>query len=198
MALAKRPNGLHRFYCKGIAVFKTLKSTLIYENAWLKLREDIIQRPSGKEGLFGIVEKPHFAAIIAIQAGQIYLVEQYRYAIDKRSLELPMGAWNDQPDADPTLLALGELQEETGYKANQIELIGFQYVDKGTATHGCHVFFASDLSFVGKKLDEEEEDLVSVVMPIEEFEGKIVDGSVFDATTIAAYGLAKLKGLVND
>lgn len=177
-------------------MYKVLKRTQVYSNPWLALREDIIQRPSGAQGLFGIVEKPNFAAVIAIQDGHIYLVEQYRYAIDQRSLELPMGSWNEQPDVDPIQLALGELQEETGYLANKIEPIGFQYVDKGTATHGCHIFFATDLEFVGQKLDEEEEDLELIVMPLRDFEDKIIQGSIFDATSIAAYGLAKLKGLV--
>jgi ADP-ribose pyrophosphatase len=58
------------------------------------------------------------------------------------------------------------------------------------------VFFATGLTFVGKNLDPEEEDLESLAMPLVEFEQKIVDGEILDACTIACYGLAKLKGLV--
>ena len=177
-------------------MIKTLSSKIVYKNKWMTVREDIIERDSGAEGLFGVVEKPDFAAIIAIENNKIHLVEQFRYPVAQRSLELPMGGWPDEPDADPLELALGELQEETGYFANQIQKIGFHYVDNGGATVGCHVFFATDLEFVGKDLDAEEEDLVSLTLTIAEFEQKIIQGEILDACTIACYGLAKLKGLL--
>jgi len=177
-------------------MIKTLSTKIVYQNKWMKVREDIVERQSGAEGLFGVVEKPDFAAIIAVEHDRIHLVEQYRYPVSQRSIEIPMGAWPEQPDADPMDLALGELQEETGYFANQIKQIGFHYVDNGGATLGCHVFFATDLEYVGKKLDAEEEDLESLSLPISVFEQKIVDGEILDACTIASYGLAKLKGLV--
>ena len=107
-----------------------------------------------------------------------------------------MGAWSGKPDADPLQLAIGELQEETGYKANKIEKYGFHHVDNGCTTQGCHLFFATDLKFVGKNLDAEEEDLTSVKLSLIEFEKKIIDGQILDACTIAAYGLAKLKKLI--
>ena len=177
-------------------MFKVLSSREIYKNKWLKLREDTIERASGAKGIYTVVEKNDFAVIIAIKDNQIQLVSQFRHPIQERTLELPMGAWPEKPNADPTELALGELQEETGYKAKHIEKIGFQYVDNGGATVGAHIFFATDLEFVGKNLDEEEADLESLELPIAEFEAKIINGDVTDATSIAAYALAKLKGLV--
>jgi 8-oxo-dGTP pyrophosphatase MutT (NUDIX family) len=177
-------------------MFKVLSSREIYKNKWLKLREDIIERASGAKGIYTVVEKNDFAVVIAIKDKQIQLVTQFRHPIQQRALELPMGAWPEKPDADPTELALGELQEETGYKANHIEKIGFQYVDNGGATVGAHIFFATDLTFVGKNLDAEEEDLESLEMPVAEFEAKIVNGDVTDATSIAAFALARFKGLI--
>jgi 8-oxo-dGTP pyrophosphatase MutT (NUDIX family) len=177
-------------------MIKTIETKEIYRNKWMSLREDIIERESGKEGLFGVVEKPNFAAIIAVQDGQIQLVEQYRYPIKQRVLEIPMGGWPEKPDADPLDLARGELQEETGYVAGHIEKIGFHHVENGGSTQGCHVYYATDLSFKGKKLDDEEEDLVSLTMSLEAFEQKIIDGTIQDGCTVACYGLAKLKGVI--
>lgn len=179
-------------------MFKQKSTTPIYKNPWLSLREDIIERPNGEEGLFGIIEKPNFAAVVAVQDGHIYLVEQYRYAINLRSLELPMGTWpNHLEDTGSTeALALAELKEETGYHADHIEPLGFHYVDKATSTHGGHIFFASQLTFVGQALEDEEADLKVTILPISEFEAKIINGDVVDAATIAAYGLAKLCGKV--
>lgn len=177
-------------------MFKTLSSIQQYQNPWIKVREDIIERPSGAKGLYGVVEKPDFAAILAIQDGYIHLVEQYRYPVKQRSLEIPMGTWPKLQEIEPTQLALAELQQETGYKANHIEKIGFHHVDNGTSTQGCYIFIATDLQFVGKSLDPEEEDLTSTKITLAEFEQKILQGEILDACTIACYALAKLKGLV--
>ena len=173
---------------------KTLSTEIKYKNRWMTVHEDIIERASGNEGLYSVVEKNDFAAVLAVENGCIHLVEQYRYPIKQRSLELPMGAWQDQPDMDPTELALAELQEETGYTAAHIEKLGFHYVDNGGSTQGCHVFLAKELTFVGKKLDAEEEDLTSTLLPLPEFEQRIIQGDILDACTIACYGLAKLMG----
>ncbi len=177
-------------------MIKTISSTAKYKNKWITVNEDVIERPSGARGIYGVVEKNDFAAILAIENGYILLVEQYRYPIKERSLEIPMGAWSGKPDADPLQLAIGELQEETGYTANKIEKYGFHHVDNGCTTQGCHLFFATDLQFVGKNLDAEEEDLISVKLSLPEFEKKIIDGQILDACTIAAYGLAKLKKII--
>ncbi|EAR08599.1 NUDIX domain-containing protein [Reinekea blandensis] len=177
-------------------MFKTLSRKTVYQNRWMKLHEDIIERPGGIEGLFGVVEKPDFSAIIAVDNGHIHLVEQYRYPIGQRSLELPMGGWPEQPDADPLALARGELQEETGYVAEHIEQIGYHHVDNGGGTMGCNVFFATGLTFSGRNPDPEEADLEPMTLPLTEFERRIKDGEILDACTIACYGLAKLKGLV--
>jgi 8-oxo-dGTP pyrophosphatase MutT (NUDIX family) len=177
-------------------MIKTISSVVKYKNQWITVSEDIIERQSGAKGLYGVVDKLDFAAILAIEDGYIYLVEQYRYPVKQRSLEIPMGSWAEQPNADPMKLALGELQEETGYQAGCIEKIGFHHVDNGGSTQGCHVFLATDLIFVGKNLDAEEEDLTSMRLSLSDFEQKIIDGVILDACTIACYGLAKLKGLV--
>lgn len=79
---------------------QTLDSKVVYENKWLRLREDRIRRSSGHEGIYGVVEKPDFAIILPIEGDTVYMVEQYRYTIKQRQLELPQGAWEANPDAD--------------------------------------------------------------------------------------------------
>jgi ADP-ribose pyrophosphatase len=58
---------------------KTLESKVVYENKWMRVKEDRIRRASGAEGIFGVVEKPDFVVIIPISNGCVHLVEQYRY-----------------------------------------------------------------------------------------------------------------------
>jgi len=46
---------------------ETLASRIVYENRWMRVREDKIRRPSGAEGIFGVVDKPDFVVILAIE-----------------------------------------------------------------------------------------------------------------------------------
>jgi ADP-ribose pyrophosphatase len=81
---------------------ETLGTRCVYENRWMRVREDAIRRRDGSEGVYGIVEKPDFVVIVPVEEdGRIHLVQQYRY---------PVGT----PGADPADMARGELQEETG------------------------------------------------------------------------------------
>ena len=175
---------------------ETLASRTVYKNKWLTVREDKIVRTSGKEGIYGVVEKPDFAIILPVHKDTIYLVEQYRYTIGSRQLELPQGAWEDNPKADPCELAKGELKEETGMLADEMIYVGFQYLAYGFCNQGYHIYLAKGLTQGKQSLDVEEEDLKIVPMPLQKFHEKVVGGEIKDASTCNAYGIAKLKGLL--
>src|SRR5690242_13270078 len=95
---------------------RTLSSREVYRNPWLRVREDQIERSNGKKGIYGVVEKDDCAVVLPLEGDKIYLVEQFRYTIGQRTLELPQGGW-ESPDVDPEELARGELREETGLVA---------------------------------------------------------------------------------
>src|SRR5271170_753596 len=97
-------------YREVLMSIKTLSSREIYRNPWLRLREDQIERSNGTNGIYGVVDKEDGAIILPIHGDTIYLVEQFRYTIQQRALELPQGGW-EMPDVDPEDLARGELQE---------------------------------------------------------------------------------------
>ena len=175
---------------------KTLSSRVVYQNKWMTLREDRILRESGNEGIYSVVEKPDFAIVIAVEDGLVHMVEQYRYPVGERQLEFPQGAWEENPDADPQVLAAGELQEETGLIAKQWDYVGYQYLAYGLCDQGYHIFVARDLTMTQKNLDPEEEGLLSKTISVKELEAKIVAGEIKDATTCNAFGLARLKGLL--
>ena len=175
---------------------KTLSSRVVYQNKWMTLREDRIARESGNEGIYSVVEKPDFAIVIAVEDGLVHMVEQYRYPIGERQLEFPQGAWEENPDADPQVLAAGELQEETGLIAKRWDYVGYQYLAYGLCDQGYHIFVARDLTMTQKNLDPEEEGLLSKTISVKELEAKIVAGEIKDATTCNAFGLARLKGLL--
>jgi len=175
---------------------ETLESRIVYQNKWMSVREDKIRRASGAEGIFGVVDKADFVVILPVQDGFIHLVEQYRYPVEQRFWELPQGSWEENPNADHAELAAGELREETGLVANKMIYLGHQYHGYGYSSQGFHTYLATELSMTATKLDQEEEGLISQKVSIGEFEAMIVNGVIKDATTVNAYGLAKIKGVL--
>ena len=101
----------------------TLASREVYRNHWLRVREDEILRSNGARGIYGVVEKDDCAIILPIDKGRVWLVEQFRYTIQERALELPQGGW-EMEAVDPEELARGELKEETGLVAARDDLSG--------------------------------------------------------------------------
>lgn len=179
-----------------MAEIKTLASTIVYENKWMRVKEDKILRESGAEGIFGVVEKPDFVVIIPMGDNYIHLVEQYRYPVRARYWELPQGSWEENPDADPLIIAAGELREETGLVAGKMVYVGYQYLAYGYSNQGYHIYLATDLQQDSRALDSEEEGLVARQFSLAEFERMIIDGTIKDATTVNAYGFARLKGFI--
>lgn len=172
-----------------------LDSKIVYQNKWMLLREDKIQRRSGAQGIYSVVEKPDFALIMPVQDGEIYMVEQYRYPVGRRFWELPQGSLEKQDDLSLDEVAAIELKEETGLISKNMIYVGEQFVAYGYSTQKCHIYFATKLEQKSAKLEEEEEGLISKKIRLVDFEKMIIDGTIQDAATINAYLLAKLKGL---
>ena len=170
-------------------------STVVYKNRWMSLREDAIVRSDGSAGLYSVVEKPDFAVIAAISEGEIYLVEQYRYPVQRRFWELPQGSWEEQT-VDPLVLARAELREETGLTAASMLHVGRLYLGYGYSTQAYDVFLATQLAQGETQLDAEELGLVAKAFKLEIVEEMIRNGQIMDATTVATFGLLRLKGLL--
>ncbi len=177
------------------AEIETTGSTVVYRNRWMVLREDVIVRADGSEGLYGVVEKSHFATIAAVQDGLLYLVEQYRYPVGERFWELPQGT-SDDPAIEPLALARLELRQETGLVAATMVHAGRLFQGYGYSTQAYDVFLASDLEQHELQLDVEEQGLIAKAFPLGAVEDMIRDGTIKDATTVAALGLLRLKGLL--
>ena len=170
---------------------RTVSSREIYRNAWLRLREDQIERSHGARGLYSVVDKDDCAIIVPLEGDTVYLVEQFRYTIQQRALELPQGGW-ETADVDPEELARGELREETGLRAAQMTHLGTLWVAYGFTRQKLHVYLATGLTAGETDRDAEEHDLVVRPMRIAEFEQRMLDGTIRDDCTIAAWGLYRM------
>jgi len=166
----------------------TLSTREVYRNQWLRLREDRILRSNGREGIYSVVDKDDCAIILPIEDGHVWLVEQFRYTIQERALELPQGGWETE-NVNPEELARGELKEETGLHAAEMTCLGFLWIAYGFARQKQHVYLATGLTMTERDPDDEEHDLVIHTKTLAEFERMLLDGTIRDASTVAAWGL---------
>jgi len=135
----------------------TTSTKVVYENRWMKVREDAVQFPDGSSGIYGVVDKEDFALIIPRHDnGDFQLVQQYRYPVEGRYWEFPQGSWETRPGTDPALVALGELEEETGLRSNSLVKLGHLFEAYGYSNQGFHIYLADQLESGGKERDHEE------------------------------------------
>jgi 8-oxo-dGTP pyrophosphatase MutT (NUDIX family) len=167
----------------------TLSSREVYRNHWMRVREDEILRSNGQPGIYGVVDKDDGAIILPIDSGdRIWLVEQFRYTIQERVLELPQGAW-ERAIENPEELARGELKEETGLEAERMDYLGFSWIAYGFARQRHHVFVATGLTMTQNKPDAEEHDIAVRPVAIADFERMMIEGKIRDGCTHAAWAL---------
>ena len=180
--------------------YLTLSSRIAYENRWLRLREDVIRRPDGSDGLYGVIERDDFVVVAAVddtdQGCRVMLVEQFRYPVGRRLWELPMGMWEQRPEATPAEIAAGELAEETGLLASALRQAGTLFQAAGYSNQKGHVFLATGLARTTVAREASEQAMVARAFPLPEVEARIADGRIVCMVTIAAFGLLRVKGMV--
>ena len=168
---------------------RTLSTREVYRNHWLSVREDSIERNIGAKGIYGVVDKHDCAIIVPIDGDHIWMVEQFRYTIGERALELPQGGW-ESDNINPEELARGELREETGLIAGRMTELPWMWIAYGFARQRQHVFVAEELAPGDHQRDAEESDMEIIRMPISRFEQKLGNGEIRDVCTLAAWTVA--------
>ncbi|MBC6459590.1 NUDIX domain-containing protein [Actinomadura sp. HBU206391] len=176
----------------GEPTIRRLSSRIVYENRWMTVREDLIERPDGSQGVYGLVEKPDFALVVPAERGGFHLVEEFRYPIGRRTWSFPQGGYPDRRTGDHEELARAELAEETGLRPGVLTRLGFLHSAHGTSNQGFHAFLATDLEPGEARREHEEQDMRQRFVTRAEFEQMIRDGAITDDATLAAYTLLML------
>jgi 8-oxo-dGDP phosphatase len=166
---------------------------MVYQNRWLSVREDQIERPDGSHGIYSVIDRPDYAVVIASENGGFHLVDQYRYPVAGRYWEFPQGSLPGREPHDLLETARTELSEETGLRARSLVLLGMLFSWHGASGQQCAVFLATDLEHGAPHREVEEQDMRHQWFPRSEFERMIRAGMIKDDSTLAAYTLLRLR-----
>jgi ADP-ribose pyrophosphatase len=113
--------------------------------------------------------------------GTVALVRQWRYAINKYSLEIAAG--RIEKGQSPEEAALRELEEEVGYRAKTIQKVCEFLVAPGYCEERIYTYLATDLEESNQHLDDDEEIEV-VRLPLSEALALVEAGEIDDAKSM--------------
>lgn len=169
-----------------------VSTRVAYLNKWMTVREDAIRRPDGSDGIYGVIDKPAYALVIAKDGDRFRLVEQFRYPLGMRRWEFPQGTAPGLADMDPHELAARELREEAGLRAATMTALGILDVAPGMSSQRGRVFLATDITEGEPDRELEEQDMRSAWFSRDDVEQMIRHGEMTDAQSVAAWMLLLL------
>ena len=151
-----------------------------------------VQLPNGHEGEYGSIKHPGAALAVPItKDNKVVILRQYRFAVSRYLLEFPAGTL--EIGETPINSIKREIQEETGYKADQWDEIGTLVPAPGYADEEIHLFLArniSKLNFAPK--GDLDEDIEVLIMSHDKLDNLISSGKeILDAKTVTAWFRAK-------
>ena len=164
--------------------WKKIDTRTVYENDWLRLREDKVIRPDGTPGIYGVVEIGRSTGIVALNNnGEIALVGQWRYTHGKYSWEIPTGGIEN--DESPLAGAQRELKEETGIEAKTWQELGTIDNSNGVTDDVAHLYYATGLSISLQNLDATE-DIVVQWVEFDEALKMVMQGKITESSSVAS------------
>jgi ADP-ribose pyrophosphatase len=160
---------------------KKLSSEEIFDGVAIHLFRDEILLPNGNKGVREVVRHPGAVCVIPItDDGEIIFVNQFRYALERVTLEVPAGKL--EKGEDPMEAALRELSEETGVTAERIEPLDALYTSPALIDEIIYMYIAAGLSQGEQHLDDDE-FVNAVKIPLDEAIDMIMSGKILDAKT---------------
>lgn len=162
-----------------------LNSRIVYENPWIRVREDAVIRPDGAEGIYGVVQTRLATGVIALtENDEVYLVGQYRYTMGCYSWEIIEGG--SEPDETALEAAQREMREETGLVADNWRRLGGEiHLTNCHSDERGYLFVATGLH-PGPSNPEGTEALQVRTVPFSEAVAMVDRGEIQDAISIMA------------
>ena len=170
---------------------KTISRKTVFEGRILGVDVLEVELEDGRRSVREIVQHGVAVAIIPrLPDGRFVFIRQFRKAMERICFEVVAG--NCDPDESEEVSAVRELQEETGYVSQSLELLGPIYPSVGYCTERIDVFFA-EVGEQGATAFDEDEHIETVILSETEMDEMIRTGQIADAKTLAAWMLYKAQ-----
>ncbi|MDK3886788.1 NUDIX hydrolase [Staphylococcus pseudintermedius] len=164
---------------------KTISKESIYKGKIIEVEKHKVSLPNNETSYREVVKHNGAVAICALTPDQqVILVKQYRKALEQELLEIPAGKL--EPGEDRESAAMRELEEETGYKAKKLTLIGEVYGTPGFSNEKISVYFADNL-VEGKVNLDEDEFVEKVLYSLDDVKKAVEARTIEDAKTFIAF-----------
>lgn len=165
--------------------FKRISRDLKYKGKIIEVYQDQVLTPSGHIAKWDYVHHIGAAAVVPVnEKGEILMVRQYRNSLDRYTLEIPAGGL-DTADEPGQVCAARELEEETGFRSEQIEWLVTIRTTTGFCNEKIQIFTAKNLISSKQNLDEDEYINIEY-HTLDELKRRIFSGEIEDSKTVAA------------
>lgn len=162
-----------------------LDSSQAFDGRVLDLRVERVRLPNGVEAELEVIRHQGASAVVPVTAdGNVLMLRQYRHATGDYLLEIPAGKL-DEGTEDPEVCAHRELEEETGFRAGELQSLGWIWTTPGFSDEKIWLYLATDLT-LGRQDLEADEVLEVVEIPLAEAREMALKGNIKDSKSICA------------
>ena len=160
-----------------------LESEIVYKGKIFDIKKDKVLLENGNEARRDIlVHKGACTAVPITKEGKIVLVKQYRHATGEFLLEIPAGGL--EIGEKPENCIVRELQEEIGYKPNNVKHLYDMFLAPGYSSEKLYCYVCTDLEKSTLPCDDDENIKVLEFTPIEIWD-MIKKGEIQDSKTVS-------------
>ena len=169
--------------------WKTVSTRMVYENPWMRLREDIAELPDGRTTIYGVVVFGDCVGVLPfVDEDHVLLVRQYRYVqSETHRWEMPTGGIKEGETLEQA--AQRELAEEAGYHAGQLIHISSYYTSKCICDETAHLYIGENLTPAEAPPDDTE-FLERRIFSFDEALRLALEGEIMDSMSVIALLLA--------
>ena len=169
---------------------KKISSKEVYRGSIFTMSKDEVEI-KGKIYERDVIHHHGGVGVLAIKEDKVLLVKQYRYAIQKTSLEIPAGKL--EQGEDPYTCGLRELEEESGYTCKQLHRLCEIYSTPGFCSEKLYIYYTNELIPVEQPRAMDCDERIELVWyTLDEALSKIQTAEIVDAKTIIAIQYAAM------
>ena len=175
----KHPSRSKRWHC--------LSSSIVYKSPHVQVYSDDVQLPDGAVIQYTRFDDCPFAIVVPRIDDKLVMIYNYRYPLNEWCLEFPSG--HIKPEEKPQEAACRELEEETGYSAKKLQLVG-EFCPSVRSSQKAYAF-AAEVFWKGTLNRDRSELQRVVVLPIEKVDEIFANGEISHAASIIALFMSR-------